>query len=122
MEGAMRRWMLVVAVFSWSIALAGSAAAQTTHPNILLIIGDDIGRDEIQAYRGGTDHPHTPNIDQLAAEGVKFTNAWSNPVCAVTRATIQTGRYGYRTGILGQLGELQASELTIPELLPAAGA
>jgi arylsulfatase A-like enzyme len=128
----MRRRTLALAVFSGSLLLAGSAAAQSAPPNVLLIIADDVGTDAIGAYNGhpqvlpsetGYDaaaHPHTPNINQLARHGVRFTDAWANPLCAATRATIHTGRYGHRTGVRSGPGLLPTTETTIAELLPAA--
>lgn len=64
--------------------------------------------------------PKTPHLDSLAKEGVLFRNAYTTPVCSSTRAAIQTGRYGFRTGI-GYLVfngyALPLSEVTIPEML-----
>ena len=73
--------------------------------NVLVIVGDDVGIDVLRSYDpngeyGILDLPPTPNLDALAARGVRFTNVWSNPACCPTRATIQTGRYGFRNGIL----------------------
>jgi arylsulfatase A-like enzyme len=116
----MRRRLLILAVFSCWIVLAESARAQTTPPNIVMIIADDVGRDAIGTYDGPAPAP-TPNIDQLAAEGVQFSNAWANPVCAPTRGTIQTGRYGHRTMLLRPEEALADAEVTIPEVLAAAG-
>ena len=96
--------------------------------NILLIIADDLGKDMIGAYAGGEDdgRPATPNIDRLAAGGVRFENAYANPVCSPTRATILTGRYSYRHGIgvivkyySEDIG-LSLDEVTIPEMLNSA--
>ena len=86
----------------------------------MLIIADDVGVEQIGAYREGTDPATTPNIDALAARGVLFRNTWSNPVCSSTRATILTGRYGFRTGVgfVAQHGaELRDRENTLPEML-----
>lgn len=65
--------------------------------NVLLIIADDLGKDYMKAY--GASEDLTPNIDQLFDQGIVFHQAWSNPVCSPTRATIATGRYGSRTGV-----------------------
>lgn len=67
--------------------------------NILFILADDLGRDKIGAYAEHPDPPPTPNVDQLAAEGVLFRNAYASPACSPTRANVLTGRYGRRTGI-----------------------
>lgn len=99
--------------------LSRPARAQPDH-NILMIIADDVGVDVLGAYQtleGSQGVPPTPTIDSLAAEGVLFRNAWSNPSCAATRATIQTGRYSYRTGIVSPAGTLAAEESSIAEIL-----
>jgi arylsulfatase A-like enzyme len=68
-------------------------------PNVLLIIGDDMGVETLASFGVGTQTPATPNLDALAASGVRFNNFWSQPVCSPTRATLITGRYGFRTGV-----------------------
>ena len=131
--------MRTLVVFSAFLFIAASAAAQVTHPNILLIIADDLGVDKVEAYNGRHSspyvtvsphthtqapdgHPHTPTISGLAADGILFLDAWANPVCAATRATMQTGLYGHRTGILGPTGHLDFARETIPEVLAIAAA
>ena len=94
-------------------------------PNILLIISDDLGVDWASCYATGRNLPSTPNLDRLCATGVTFTNAWANPICSPTRATMLTGRYAFRTGVGDQIGGrtddgLDPDELTIPDLLDAA--
>ncbi len=74
-----------------------SASAQ--QQNVLFIIADDLGVDYTEAYQEGTDYPSTPNINSLVQDGILFRNAWSNPVCSPTRATMLTGQYGFRTDI-----------------------
>lgn len=69
------------------------------HPNILLIIADDFGQDQVGAYKVHPNPPPTPRIDALASQGMLFRNVTANPVCSPTRATIMTGRYAYRYGI-----------------------
>src|SRR5688572_14172034 len=72
-------------------------------PNILVVLVDDMGVDQVgcyaQNYAALQEQPCTPNIDALAANGVRFTNAWANPVCSPTRAALQTGRPASRTGV-----------------------
>ena len=104
-----------------AILAAVVATADTTAPNILLIVADDFGVDMVNAYGVGTDLPPTPVIDSLAENGVLFRNVWSSPVCSPTRATIQTGRYTFRNGI-GDIEwqeplPLPWDEITIPEML-----
>ena len=72
--------------------ISGSAAAAAAQPNIVFILADDSGLGEYGCY-GGTQIP-TPNVDRLAAEGMRFTNAYSgNAVCAPTRCVIMTGQH-----------------------------
>jgi arylsulfatase B len=91
--------------------------------NVLLLVADDLGVDKLGLYGIDATPPPTPNIDQLAASGVLFRNAWSQPTCSPTRATIQTGRYGFRTGIgrvislNGTVPALPIEEPTLPEML-----
>jgi arylsulfatase B len=110
----------------WLVAaslLTAPIAAQT--PNTLLIVADDVGVDAIGCYGLGTSPPPTPNIDALAARGVRFANAQSCPLCSPTRASILTGRHGFRTGVGAALGTnapgLAAGEVLLPELLTPTG-
>ncbi|MBM3984339.1 MAG: hypothetical protein FJ296_01395 [Planctomycetes bacterium] len=111
--------LLVPALFVLTVP---HVAAQ--QPNILLLIADDLGIDRVGAYGAVPDPGHTPVIDALAADGVLFRNAWSNPNCPPTRAGILTGRQPNRTGFCATNfwttpTELPQSEATIPELLPS---
>lgn len=97
------------------------AAAQ----NVMLLIGDDMGLDRVGAYGAHPDAGPTPVLDLMAEHGVLFRNCWSNPVCSPTRATMLTGRYGFRTGIGNSVKytdpdsfPLPYAETTLPEILP----
>jgi len=91
--------------------------------NILLVITDDIGMDRTSAYGGRVETPH---IDALAASGMRFTNAYSNPSCSPSRVSLLTGRHASRTGVgrwlsmHDSLDGLSAAEVTLPELLTDA--
>jgi arylsulfatase B len=112
-----RPWTLVIgASFGASLSLLALAAAAQTPPNVVLIILDDVGVEAFAAYNQGNqevavppgqppppEHQVTTSLSQLAAEGVMFRNAWSAPVCAPTRATIFSGLYGFRTGVISGL-------------------
>jgi len=82
-------------------------------PNILLIIGDDMSVETLSSYGIGANPPKTAALDQLAKDGVQFRSFWSQPICSPTRATIMTGRYGFRTGIGWPVGGV-AAEPAIP--------
>lgn len=91
--------------------------------NVILIIADDLGLDYCGFYENhGSDTVAMPNIRRLLAKGVRFKNAWSNPLCSPTRAGMLTGRYSFRTGVGNAVGGatsavLDTAEITIPELL-----
>ena len=98
----------------------------TLRNNILLIIADDYGLDASTLFNStpGAVNAPTPNIASLAANGVKFTNAYAYAVCSPTRSAMLTGRYGFRTGT-GDVVQpasgspLQASEFTLPKAFAA---
>ncbi len=74
-----------------------SQPVDPSRPNIVLIMADDLGKYEVSAY--GATHIQTPHIDQLAAEGVLFQNAYvTAPICSPSRAAILTGKYQQRYG------------------------
>ncbi len=70
------------------------AAPAKKQPNIVLIMADDLGHEAIECY-GGTSHK-TPRINKMAAEGMKFTKAYSQPICTPTRVKIMTGQSNIR--------------------------
>ncbi|MEO0006136.1 MAG: hypothetical protein RJA20_332 [Bacteroidota bacterium] len=102
------------------LCLASTARAQR---NVVLIIADDLGTDYLGFYENHKDTAAMPNLRRLLTKSVRFTNAWSNPVCSATRAGILTGRYSFRTGVGGIVGgmggsnPLNINELTIPRML-----
>jgi arylsulfatase A-like enzyme len=119
--------MRTLLVFTLTASLA---AAQASVPNVVLIVLDDLGTEKLDAYDGlhcedSTVYAPTPQIDTLLAggESILFTNAYVNPVCSPTRALVQSGRYGFRTGVGKVIGPnattglLADSEVLIPELL-----
>ncbi len=75
---------------------ASASGAEVEQPNIVFIMVDDLGKEWISAY--GAEKIETPNIDRLAREGMRFTNAWSMPQCTPTRVTLLTGQYPFRNG------------------------
>lgn len=101
-----------------------SIAAPSPRPNILFIVGDDMGYADV-GFHGCKDIP-TPNLDALAASGVRFTNGYvSGPYCSPTRAGLLTGRYQQRFGHEfnsgGAGGGLPVTETTLADRLKAAG-
>ena len=101
---------------------ATAPARDSNRPNILLIITDDQGYGDL----GSTGNPilKTPHLDRLARQGVRLTQFYASPVCSPTRASLFTGRYAYRTGVVDTwLGRsmMRADEVTLAEMLAPAG-
>ncbi len=100
--------------------LGGMARAQSSFPNIVFILADDLGYGDLGCY--GSNIP-TPNIDNMAAEGVRFEHFYSaSPVCSPSRAALLTGRYPTRVGVPRVLmpwdqNGLSLSEITLPQVL-----
>ena len=98
-------------------------------PNIVFIILDDVGIDQMKSFGfGGVEPPATPSMDALARSGVRFDNAWSTPACSPTRAMMFEGRFPLRSQIKGALGgdDLANSMVspfvsTVPKLLAGKG-
>ena len=86
-------------------------------PNILLVIADDMGLDATLGYDFGSTKPNTPNLQTMINEGVKFTNTWSYSVCTPTRASILTGKYGFRTQVNKVGDELSTTETSLHKYL-----
>src|SRR5262245_17552049 len=111
-----------------ALACLASSYPVAAQDNLLLVLIDDVGIDSLSAYNAGTPGaslPPTPTIDALAANGVRFTQAWSNPLCSPTRAALLTGQHAFRTGVgtvvAPQSGNsLTAAAFTLPEAFAAA--
>jgi arylsulfatase A-like enzyme len=100
------------------------ARAAEEHPNVIVILADDLGNADL-GYRGG--QVKTPNIDKLAAEGVRLESFYGEPVCTPARAALMTGRYPMRHGLQtlvifsSHTYGLPTDERTLPQALKAAG-
>jgi arylsulfatase A-like enzyme len=109
-----------------SVGLAAEPVA-SKRPNIVLIVADDLGYGDVGAY--GATRLKTPNLDRLAAEGVRFTSGYApSSTCTPTRYSMFTGEYAWRqsakrTGILPGDAPLsiEPGRLTLPEALRRAG-
>ncbi|MFI4911923.1 MAG: sulfatase-like hydrolase/transferase [Sedimentisphaeraceae bacterium JB056] len=139
---------------SANLSLANAEKNSTCHkPNILLIVADDLGHGDLSCFaqdgmlspqekKSGHKLPsiNTPNIDAIAADGIKLTDFYANgPVCSPTRTALMTGRYQHRSGVVNVLGQtgnayaevypedkkpfagLDEKELTIAEVLQTGG-
>jgi arylsulfatase A-like enzyme len=81
-----------------ALAFTAGPVLSAERPNIVLIVADDLGWADLGCY--GSKYHKTPHIDRLAADGVRFTQAYAAaPVCSPTRASIMTGRHPARLGI-----------------------
>ena len=119
---------LIVAAFFVVLGLAAlpQASAQEKKPNILVIMGDDIGMWNIGAYHRGLMAGRTPNLDKLAKEGMLFTDYYAEASCTAGRANFITGELPIRTGMttVGQAGAptgLPAEAVTIATVLKSMG-
>ena len=124
---ARREFISVIGGGGASLALTGMALgalepARKRRPNVVLIITDDQGYGDVGCH--GNDAIRTPNLDRLCGEGVQFARFYVCPVCSPTRASLMTGRYNYRTGVVDTyLGRsmMYPDEVTLPEMLGKAG-
>lgn len=86
-------------------------------PNVILIMADDMGHEVVNAF-GGTSY-ETPNLNQMAQEGMRFDNCFSTPLCTPSRVQLMTGKYNFRNYI--GFGLLAPGEQTFGHLMRAAG-
>jgi arylsulfatase A-like enzyme len=103
-----------------------AADGGTKKPNILIIMGDDIGYWNISSYNRGMMGYRTPNIDRIAKEGAIFTDLYAQQSCTAGRAAFITGQSGFRTGLLkvgapGAKEGLSDKDPTLAELLKPQG-
>jgi arylsulfatase A len=101
---------------------ANTKAVNPAKPNIIFILADDLGIGDVGCY--GADHYKTPNIDKLANDGIRFSHAYTAPLCGPSRAMILTGRHLFRTGATNQdaTGLMKPSvETMLPTYLKNAG-
>ncbi len=96
---------------------ANEEVSNSSKPNILLVIADDMGLDATPGYDVGSIKPNTPNLESMISEGIRFTNTWSYSVCTPTRASILTGKYGFRTQVTKVDDELSTTETSIQKYL-----
>jgi arylsulfatase len=125
----MFRKFLITTALALPIAFGGGAAnaqAPAKKPNILVIMGDDVGWFNVGAYHQGIMSGKTPNLDKLAAQGMRFTDYYAEASCTAGRANFITGEIPLRTGLttVGQAGAdvgLPAEASTIATALKAQG-
>ena len=119
-------WPSLLAVTAAAFTAGAPALAQQQKPNILVIMGDDIGYWNISAYNRGMMGYRTPNIDRIANEGAIFTDYYGQQSCTAGRAAFITGQSPLRTGLL-KVGlpaakeGLSGKDPTLAELLKPQG-
>lgn len=114
----------VVCCFASATPLVQAASAQQ-RPNILFVIMDDLGVDQLRSFGyGGLTAPNTPVLDLVAQHGIRFRNVWSMPECSPSRAMFFEGRYPLRTNILTAIlktdlanSQVSPYEMTTPKIL-----
>ncbi len=120
--------LLMTTALALPLAFSGAASAQTAAkpPNIVVVMGDDIGWFNVGAYHQGIMAGKTPNLDKLAAEGMRFTDYYAEASCTAGRANFITGELPIRTGLttVGQAGSpigMPAEAPTIATALKSMG-
>ena len=113
---------LLIALLVGSVWPTALAAAET-RPNIILIFTDDQGYQDLGCF--GSETIKTPNLDRMAAEGVRLTSFYAQPVCGVSRAALMTGSYPIRVAEPSNIKRLHTvphpKEVTMAEVLKQAG-
>ncbi|MGD0930320.1 MAG: arylsulfatase [Candidatus Korobacteraceae bacterium] len=118
--------LAVASVFAGGSATLHAQATSAKPPNILVIMGDDVGWFNIGAYHRGIMSGKTPSLDKLAAQGMMFTDYYAEASCTAGRANFITGELPIRTGLttVGQAGAdvgLPAQAVTLATILKAQG-
>src|SRR6476659_7490990 len=127
MFSVLRRLRAFSCPFGWPgialflFPLLSQAALPPQKPNIIFILADDLGYGELGCY--GQEKIKTPNLDRLAAEGMRFTQCYAGTTdCAPSRASLMTGLHTGHTRIRGNAAvPLQAEDITVAEVLKRAG-
>jgi arylsulfatase A-like enzyme len=118
---------LCVTVLAPWVCVEAASPDRTKRPNIIIILADDLGYSDIGCFGGDV---HTPNLDALAKEGLRFTNFYNDARCCPTRASLLTGLYPHlagvgdmneRTKLLAYSGALRPTVPTIAEVLKSSG-
>jgi len=124
-EGNRRIFLKTVGLGAAAIATQALRAGERRprgRPSVLVVLTDDQGWGDIHSH--GNEKLDTPVMDRLASQGARLDRFFVSPVCAPTRAAFLTGRYYLRTGTKGVSGgaeTMRADEVTLPEILKAAG-
>jgi arylsulfatase A len=112
----MKRLKIITFLF-WVVAISISCKEKESLPNIILIMADDMGY-ECLGSNGNTEYS-TPNLDRLAASGIRFEHCYSQPLCTPSRVKIMTGKYNFRN--YEDFGYLNPNQKTFANFLKDAG-
>src|SRR5262245_38092992 len=117
----MRMETVALGVCALTLGLGGNAWAVA--PNYIVIVADDLGSDKLSQFVGDggttvTNFPSTPKLNALGTAGLRFINAWANPTCSPTRASLHTGNYAWRSNIGTHLPPNAPNELGDVATLP----
>jgi arylsulfatase len=118
---------LLASVVGLTMACMPALAQQPQKPNVVFILADNVGYGDLGPYGGGELRgAPTPNIDQLAREGLRLTQYLVEPGCTPSRAALMTGQYSIRNGLSliivpGSPSTLSQSAVTMGELFKGAG-
>ncbi len=116
----MKHIIIVLIGFTFLLSCNTERKKSTKRPNIIFIMSDDHAYQAISAY--GSKLIHTPNIDRLAKEGMKFTNACvANSICAPSRATILTGKHAHINGKIDNYFPFDTTQVTFPQIFQKNG-
>ncbi|NOS69622.1 MAG: sulfatase [Verrucomicrobia bacterium] len=116
---------LITSLLAIFAAFTVSAADRRTTPNIVIVFCDDLGYADVGCF--GAKGWKTPNLDRMAAEGIRFTRFYdAQPVCSASRSALMTGCYPSRIGIMGALGPnskvgISSNEVTLAEIMKQRG-
>src|SRR3954454_17564542 len=114
------RWSCFAAALAALLPSPAIAQDAPRKPNVLFIVADDLAAHAVGAY--GNKQVRTPNLDRLAAAGVRFNNAFCNsPVCTASRQSFLTGRYPRTVGVTQLRTALPGTEDTLAKMLKRAG-
>src|SRR5687767_10877115 len=108
--------VLLLLVASVALAAGPARGAKRKH-NVVLILADDLGVEGLGCY-GGQSY-RTPNLDRLAAGGMRFTHAYAQPLCTPTRLQLMTGKYNHRNWVA--FGIIDPKERTFGHRMKEAG-
>ena len=115
----MWRWLALVVAVSVCAQVFGAASMTPPKPNVIVFLVDDMGWADCGIY--GSKYYETPNIDRFAQRALRFTDAYAQPLCSPTRASLLTGKYSARHGVTSATGH-QAPQSPGYQFLPDSAA